>query len=195
MIEFSRNVLGWKDAKSSENKVSPTEHEVVIDMPEHNRGDMGGTMRLGKRKSVFCHKDSSIYKLYGEKESIEERHRHRYEVNPKYVEELEAAGLRMVAKDDTGSRMEIIDLKDHPYFVGVQFHPEYLSRPLKPSPPYLGLILASVDELKSYLKRGCRLSPRQVSDIDSTCTSDEEEEDGKGVNSFETISNRLAPQP
>lgn len=189
VIEFSRNVIGWKDANSTENKEKSTAHNVVVDMPEHNTGQMGGTMRLGKRTSIFCRKDSAIYKLYGEKEVIEERHRHRYEVNPKFVQQLEESGLRIVAKDDTGERMDIIDLKDHPYFVGVQFHPEYLSRPLKPSPPYLGLILASVDELKSYLKRGCRLSPRHGSDIDST----DDEEEGKIP--FETISNKLVPPP
>ena len=193
VIEFSRNVLGLAGANSSENKKSSTEHEVVIDMPEHNTGQMGGTMRLGKKKSIFVKKDSVVCKLYGDKDFVEERHRHRYEVNPKYIDQLEAAGLRMVAKDETKTRMEIIDLKDHPYFVGVQFHPEYLSRPLKPSPPYLGLILAAVDELKPYLKRGCRLSPRQVSDIDSTCTSDDEEEEEK-VLSFETLS-KLVPPP
>lgn len=63
--------------------------------------------------------------------------------------------------------MEIVELQDHPYYVGVQFHPEYLSRPLKPSPPFLGLILASVGKLQSYLNKGCRLSPRELSDISS----------------------------
>lgn len=63
--------------------------------------------------------------------------------------------------------MEIVELDGHPYYVATQFHPEYLSRPLKPSPPFLGLILASVGKLKSYLARGCRLSPRQLSDNDS----------------------------
>jgi hypothetical protein len=63
--------------------------------------------------------------------------------------------------------MEIVELDDHPYFVATQYHPEYLSRPLKPSPPFFGLILASVGKLHSYLARGCRLTPRQLSDVDS----------------------------
>ena len=74
---------------------------------------------------------------------ILERHRHRYEVNPEYIERLEAAGLTFVGKDDRGERMEVLELGDHPWFVGVQFHPEYLSRVLEPSRPYLGFVAAS----------------------------------------------------
>ena len=74
---------------------------------------------------------------------ILERHRHRYEVNPAYIERLTAHGLSFIGKDDTGERMEILELKDHPWFVGVQFHPEYLSRVLEPSKPYLGFVAAS----------------------------------------------------
>jgi CTP synthase (UTP-ammonia lyase) len=70
-------------------------------------------------------------------------------------------------RDDDNVRMEILELDDHPYFIATQYHPEYLSRPLKPSPPFLGLILASVGKLHSYLARGCRLTPRQLSDDDS----------------------------
>lgn len=69
--------------------------------------------------------------------------------------------------DENNERMEIIELENHTYYVATQYHPEYLSRPLKPSPPFLGLILASVGKLKSYLARGCRLSPRQLSDDDT----------------------------
>lgn len=74
---------------------------------------------------------------------IHERHRHRYEVNPDYVKQLERAGLNFVGRDDSGQRMEVLELKEHPYFVGVQFHPEYLSRVLRPSKPFLGLVAAS----------------------------------------------------
>lgn len=74
--------------------------------------------------------------------------------------------------DETKTRMEIIELENHPYYVGVQYHPEYLSRPLKPSPPFMGLILASVGKLQSYLNHGCRLSPRVMSDISSGETMD-----------------------
>lgn len=74
---------------------------------------------------------------------INERHRHRYEVNPAYVERISKGGLHFVGKDDSGERMEILELKEHLWFVGVQFHPEYLSRPLRPSKPYLGFVAAA----------------------------------------------------
>lgn len=105
--------------------------------------------------------------MYGNPRQINERHRHRYEINPAYVEQLEAKGLKFIGTDKAKTRMEIVELQDHPYYVGVQYHPEYLSRPLKPSPPFLGLILASVGKLQSYLNKGCRLSPRELSDISS----------------------------
>lgn len=166
VIEYSRNVLGLTDANSTE--INPdTPHAVVIDMPEHNKGEKGGTMRLGKRFTRFKDDNSVVKQLYGNVEGIEERHRHRYEVNPEFVCNLEAAGLKFVGHDVDGQRMEIIELQGHNYYVATQYHPEYLSRPLKPSPPFLGLILASVGKLKSYLARGCRLSPRQLSDNDS----------------------------
>ena len=76
-------------------------------------------------------------------EYVDERHRHRYEVNPNLVSDLEDRGLRFVGKDESGQRMEIVELKGHPYFVAGQFHPEFKSRPGKPSPLFLGLILAS----------------------------------------------------
>lgn len=114
-------------------------------------------MRLGRRTTHFVSNNSILSKysllrknkilitnfielLYGNKDSIEERHRHRYEVNPKYIEEFEKAGMKFTGRSDDNERMEIFELENHPYFVGVQFHPEYISRPLRPSAPYLGLI-------------------------------------------------------
>lgn len=76
-------------------------------------------------------------------EYVDERHRHRYEVNPTMVQQLEARGLRFVGKDETGQRMEIVELKGHPFFVASQFHPEFKSRPGKATPLFLGLILAA----------------------------------------------------
>lgn len=166
VIEFSRNVLNLVNANSTE--IDPdTENAVVIDMPEYNPGIMGSTMRLGKRATMFVQDNSVLKQLYGNKDRIEERHRHRYEVNPKFVPQLESAGMKFVGCDEENIRMEIVELDDHPYFVATQYHPEYLSRPLKPSPPFFGLILASVGKLHSYLARGCRLTPRQLSDVDS----------------------------
>lgn len=126
---------------------------VVISMPELDKHNMGGTMRLGSRKTVFQAGSewARIRALYGGGEEIEERHRHRYEVNPAYIERFEAAGLHFVGKDETGQRMEIFEMKDHPYFVGMysimlsvrlsitdrvqgtQFHAEYQSKVLNPS--------------------------------------------------------------
>ncbi|KAK6644445.1 hypothetical protein RUM43_000712 [Polyplax serrata] len=170
VIEFARNVLGKEDANSTE--IDPhTTNPVVIDMPEHNPGQMGGTMRLGKRETFFVVEEATIKQLYGNPTKIRERHRHRYEVNKKYVKDLEAAGMKFVGQDVTGERMQILELSGHQYYTATQFHPEYLSRPLKPSPPFLGLILAATGRLKSYLSRGCRLSPKSPFDPD---TSDEE---------------------
>lgn len=170
VIEYARNVLGLLDADSTE--VEPeTKNQLVIDMPEHHTGIMGGTMRLGRRTTIFKG-ESVIKKLYGGVDSIDERHRHRYEVNPNYVEKLEAKGMKFVGHDSEKQRMEILELENHPYFVATQYHPEYLSRPLKPSPPFMGLILASVGKLQSYLNQGCRLSPRQLS-CDESSDDDE----------------------
>ncbi|XP_053166825.1 CTP synthase 2 isoform X2 [Hemicordylus capensis] len=158
VVEFARNCLNWQDANSTEFD-SHTKHPVVIDMPEHNPGDMGGTMRLGKRKTIFKTEDSVLRKLYGDEVFVEERHRHRYEVNPEMIHFFEEKGLRFVGHDTEGKRMEVIELDDHPYFIGVQFHPEFSSRPMKPSPAYLGLLLAATGSLNAYLQRGCKLSP------------------------------------
>uniref|UniRef100_A0A8U7NK76 CTP synthase n=1 Tax=Corvus moneduloides TaxID=1196302 RepID=A0A8U7NK76_CORMO len=158
VVEFARNCLNWEDANSTEFDPD-TKNPVVIDMPEHNPGDMGGTMRLGKRRTVFKTENSVLKKLYGDEMFVEERHRHRYEVNPELTHCFEEKGLKFVGHDTEGNRMEIIELENHPYFVGVQFHPEFSSRPMKPSPPYLGLLLAATGTLNAYLQRGCKLSP------------------------------------
>uniref|UniRef100_H2YNU0 CTP synthase n=1 Tax=Ciona savignyi TaxID=51511 RepID=H2YNU0_CIOSA len=202
-IEFARNVLNMEDANSSE--INPnTSHPVVVDMPEHNKGDMGGTMRLGLRRTVFQTDDSILRKLYNRPDNfVDERHRHRYEINPNYIHLYEEKGFMFVGHDVEGLRMEIMELKeellkatkpelflarvgeiitpnsvitwsafncqfvfkscvsstysllfsvsDHQYFVGVQFHPEFTSRPIDPSPPYLGLLLAASEKLELYI--------------------------------------------
>ena len=103
VIEFARNVLNKHNAHTTE--IDPdTPHPVVIDMPEHNSGQMGGTMRLGKRQTIFKTEDSVMRKLYGNKKFVEERHRHRYEVNPAMVEEFEKAGMMFVGHDADATR-------------------------------------------------------------------------------------------
>ncbi|XP_041068908.1 CTP synthase 1 isoform X1 [Carcharodon carcharias] len=171
VVEFARNALNWPDANSTEFNPN-TNHPVVIDMPEHNPGEMGGTMRLGKRKTILKEKNSVLRKLYKDSDYIEERHRHRYEVNPEMRNNFEEKGFRFVGQDVEGERMEIIELDDHPYFVGVQYHPEFTSRPMKPSPPYFGLMLAASGKLQRYLEKGCRLSPSELMSCDSALSRD-----------------------
>lgn len=157
VIEFARNVMGIKEAHSAELK-EDTPEPLVVFMPEIDKATMGGTMRLGLRGTHMQPNTewSKIRKLYNMDEVIQERHRHRYEINPEYVERIEQAGLPFVGKDETGCRMEIFEIKDHPYYVGVQYHPEYLTRPLEPSPPFLGLVAAASggDVLRNFLQHG-----------------------------------------
>lgn len=141
-IEFCRNVLNLTGANSTEFEDNP-QYPAVIFMPEISKTHLGGTMRLGSRPTLWQVDDCKIKTLYGEGESVEERHRHRYEVNPDIIADVEAAGLVFVGKDETGQRCEIFELEGHPYYVGVQFHPEFKSRPGRPSPPFLGLLQAS----------------------------------------------------
>ncbi|KAG0380628.1 MAG: CTP synthase [Linnemannia gamsii] len=152
VIEFARNVCGMPEAHSielDENTSTP----VVVFMPEISKTHLGGTMRLGSRATLFQEgtENSRLRKLYGGGSSVLERHRHRYEINPEMINKFEAKGLQFVGKDETGERMEIVEMADHPYFVGVQYHPEYLTRPLKPSAPFMGLILAATGNLESHL--------------------------------------------
>ena len=141
-IEFCRNVLNLTNANSTEFEDNP-DFPAVIFMPEISKTHLGGTMRLGSRPTLWQVDNCKIKSLYGEGESVNERHRHRYEVNPDLIDDIEKAGLVFVGKDETGQRCEIFELEDHPYYVGVQFHPEFKSRPGKPSPPFLGLLMAS----------------------------------------------------
>ncbi|KAJ4981425.1 hypothetical protein NE237_032262 [Protea cynaroides] len=151
VIEFARSVLGLQDANSTEFD-SKTSNPCVIFMPEGSKTHMGGTMRLGSRRTYFHVTDCKSAKLYGNVSYVDERHRHRYEVNPDMVAQLENAGLSFVGKDKTGQRMEIVELPNHPYFVGVQFHPEFKSRPGRPSALFLGLLAAASGQLaESFL--------------------------------------------
>ena len=145
-IEFSRNVLGMEGANSTEFEDNP-EHAAVVFMPEISKTHLGGTMRLGSRPTLWQHAGSTIRELYGPGDAVDERHRHRYEVNPDLIHSIESEGLVFVGKDESGQRCEIFELNDHPYYVGVQFHPEFKSRPGRPSPPFLGLLKAASGQL------------------------------------------------
>ncbi|CCH61804.1 hypothetical protein TBLA_0F02650 [Henningerozyma blattae CBS 6284] len=154
-IEFARNVIGIKDGISGEFFPDVEESkQVVVYMPEIDKHNMGGTMRLGLRPTYFQDgtEASTIKKLYGSKDSVSERHRHRYEINPNLIKDLEENGLVFVGRDETGNRCEIFELKNHPYFVGTQYHPEYTSKVLVPSRPFLGLVAASAGILQEVLE-------------------------------------------
>jgi CTP synthase len=140
-VGFAREVLGLKGANSSEFDPK-TPHPVVDLLPEqHAVKGKGATMRLGAHP-IDLDPKSITAKLY-EASTIHERHRHRYEINPAYLAKLEDAGLRYVGRSDGGRRMEVLELRDHPYFIASQFHPELRSRPLRPSPIHLGLVRAA----------------------------------------------------
>jgi CTP synthase len=144
-IEFCRNVLGMEGANSTEFDEN-TPNPAVVFMPEISKTHLGGTMRLGSRPTIFQVDDCMTRRLYGGAAQVDERHRHRYEVNPDLISRIEDAGLIYVGKDETGQRCEIFELNGHPYYVGVQYHPEFKSRPEKPSPPFLGLLKAASGE-------------------------------------------------
>ncbi|SOV18677.1 cytidine triphosphate synthetase [Plasmodium gaboni] len=129
-------------------------NNVIISMSEFKGDDnKGGTMRLGVKQSKIIDKESLTYKAYDEELYIYERHRHRYEINPKYVPLLEAVGLSFVAKDIHSVRMEICEIKNLDFYVGVQFHPEFTSRPFKSNPIFLAFVLASKKKLKERLNK------------------------------------------
>src|SRR2546422_123612 len=142
-VEFARHALGFDDANSTE--FNPKTKHPVIDLLPEQRGvkSMGASMRLGAHP-VDVDSNSKTAKLYAG-EPVNERNRHRYEVSPDYLAKLEAAGLKYVGRSDDGRRMEILELRGHPYFVASQFHPELKSRPLRPSPLHLGLVKAAAE--------------------------------------------------
>ncbi|CAN6331813.1 unnamed protein product [Urochloa humidicola] len=152
VIEFARHVVNFPDANSTEFDPD-TKTPCVIFMPEGSKTHMGGTMRLGSRRTFFKTTDCKSTKLYGDVNYIDERHRHRYEVNPDMVPIFENAGLQFVGRDETGRRMEIIEIPDHRFYVGVQFHPEFKSRPSKPSALFVGLVAASSGQLEQVLEK------------------------------------------
>lgn len=156
VIECARNLLGLKNANSTEF-APKTEHPIVIFMPEISKTHMGGTMRLGKRRTFFATMDCLAYRVYAKFkkdknfEYVDERHRHRYEINSHYIDDLTRVGINFVGHDETGSRQEIIEIPDHPYYVGVQYHPEFYSWPDRPAPVFVGLLKAAMGELEEWL--------------------------------------------
>jgi CTP synthase len=143
VIEYSRNVLNLKGANSSEFDPE-TDHPVIALMPEQKDiEDMGGTMRLGIYPCRLTEETESK-KLYNE-EIIYERHRHRYELNNEYRNELKKEGMLMAGISPDEKLVEIVEVKDHPWFVGTQFHPEFKSRPNRPHPLFVGFVKAALN--------------------------------------------------
>ena len=150
VIEAARSLVGWEDATSTE--FGPTMRPVVGLLTEWMRGeeleqrtaddDMGGTMRLGAYPADLA-PGSQVAKIY-EAEHVEERHRHRYEINVAYREAIEAKGLKFSGMSPDGELPEIVELEDHPWFIGVQFHPELKSRPMAPHPLFKSFIAAAL---------------------------------------------------
>lgn len=142
VIEYARHVLGYADAHSSE--IDPTTTHPVIDLMPDQRSvnQLGGTMRLGRYPCMLDIRSKS-YALYGE-ELIYERHRHRYEFNNDFREEMERSGLLLAGISPDKHIVEMVEIPDHPWFVACQFHPEFKSRPNRPHPLFAGLVAAAV---------------------------------------------------
>ena len=144
VIEFARHVAGWDDADSTEF-TTRTAHPVIDLMPEQvGVTAKGGTMRLGRYPCVLA-EGSRARAAYGTAE-VFERHRHRYEFNNQFRTELEEAGLRLSGLSPDRQLVEIVEEPGHPWFVGCQFHPEFLSRPDRPHPLFWGFVAAALEK-------------------------------------------------
>ncbi len=151
VIEFARHVAGIADANSGEFD-ELCRHKVIDFMPGQSENiDKGGTLRLGAYPCAIA-PDSTMYCCYG-RELISERHRHRYEFNNDYREQLCGCGLRLSGLSPDGRLVETVELSSLPFFVGVQFHPEFKSRPNKPHPLFLGFIKAALERRESLNKK------------------------------------------
>lgn len=143
VVSFARYVVGLDGANSTE--IDPNTPYPVIDiLPEQrNIVDLGGTMRLGGH-DIYIKKGTVAHRIYG-REVIRERHRHRYEVNPSYIMELESKGIVFSAFSDNGRRAEILEIPSHPFYLATQYHPEYISRPERPEPIFVHFIKSCLE--------------------------------------------------
>ena len=151
-IEFARNVLGFADANSTEMNEKTT-HPIIVVMDSQKdivaAGNLGGTMRLGQYPCTLVKKSSKTSKLFGGADVVQERHRHRYEFNNAFRAQFEAAGMQFTGlyipdpSKPEQSLVEIIELKDHPFFLATQAHPEFKSTPVAPHPLFRGLLGAA----------------------------------------------------
>ena len=151
IVSFARYACNLSEANSSELE-SKTPHPVIDLLPEQKGiKNMGATMRLGGI-DVDIVEDTLAYKLYNSSQ-IRERHRHRYEFNQKYIDQFRTNGMIFSGSSDNGKRMEILEIPSHPFFVAVQYHPEFLSRPGFPEPVFRGLVSAAMNRRKSRIHR------------------------------------------
>ena len=146
VIEFARNVLNLDGANSTEMDENTSYPVIDLMNDQKNITDKGGTMRLGSWDCKLK-ENSLISKIYNS-ENVNERHRHRYEFNSKYLEKIESNGMIASGINNKTGLVEIIELKDHPWFIGVQFHPEYKSTVLSPHPLFVSFISAAVNSNK-----------------------------------------------
>ena len=143
-IEFARNVLGYADANSTE--IDPSTSYNIVDIMDEQKDilDLGGSMRLGAYKCKLK-KGSKAYEIY-KKENISERHRHRYEFNNNFMDEFEKAGMKCSGLNVESNLVEIIELTNHKWYVGVQFHPEYSSTVVNPHPLFISFVKAAIEK-------------------------------------------------
>jgi CTP synthase len=144
VIEYARNVLGLTGAMSREFDANPTHAVIELMDEQHKVTDKGGTMRLGSYPCVLA-EGSLARKIYREAQ-IHERHRHRFEVNPAYLEKLQAGGMKIAGLSPDRLLTEMVELDNHPWFLGCQFHPEFKSRPLTPHPLFASYVKAVVEQ-------------------------------------------------
>ena len=150
VVEFARNVLGLADAMSTEVEANTANPVIDLMADQKTTTVKGGTMRLGAYKCQV-EEGSLAYRIYG-KPLISERHRHRYELNNDYVERLNAAGMLTSGRNPETGLVEIVEIPSHPFFIGVQFHPEYKSTPENPQPIFVAFVKAALEYNKSRQK-------------------------------------------
>lgn len=148
VIEFCRNVLNIPEANSKEFDPN-TKFDVITTMEDTSYSELGGTLRLGSKKTIIANKDSLAYKIYG-LETVTERHRHRYEINPKFIEEIEKKGMIFSGRDIDKIRMNFLEIPSHPFFFACQSHPEYKTNPLFPSPIFMAFILCASKQYNKF---------------------------------------------
>jgi len=156
-VSFARHVLGLRGANTTEVDPS-TPHPVIDLLPEQREvTDLGGTMRLGGH-DVHIKRPSRAYDIY-QTNKIRERHRHRFELNQTYLKRFEEKGMRYTAYSDNGRRAEIMELEGHPFYMGTQYHPEYISRPERPEPIYVAFVEACLKRSRQAVADAEKIRP------------------------------------